>query len=185
MTAESDEELVSKVRSGDTETFRALVDRYARRVYALGLRFFRNREDAQDFLQDAFVRAYQKLEQFRGDSRFYSWLMRVAYSVGLNTLRSRKDTSDVEDVALVDPGPSAEDLDLGKRAKQIVQQEVAELPPRYRICVEMFFFYGLSYPEISEMTGFPVNTIKSHVFRAKKQLRDRLVGTSAEEYHGL
>jgi RNA polymerase sigma-70 factor (ECF subfamily) len=185
MSRESDEQLVSRVRSGEVEEFRKLVNRYTRRVYSLGLKFFRNREDAQDFLQEAFVRAYQKLEQFRGDSRFYSWLMRVAYSVGLNALRKRKTTSDVDSLNLVDTGPLPEEQDLGNQAKLIIQESVLDLPERYRTCVEMFFYYGLSYPEISEMTGTPVNTIKSHVFRAKKLLRDRLAGTSAEEYHEL
>lgn len=185
MSNEPDEELVARVREGETGSFRVLVDRYKRRVYALGLKFFRNHEDAKDFLQDAFVRAYQKLGQYRGDSRFYSWLMRVAYSVGLNMLRSRKETSDVDDLPLAHPGPTPEEEDLGKRAQAIVQESVAGLPARYRTCVELFFYFGLSYPEISEMTGYPVNTIKSHVFRAKKLLRDRLAGTSAEDYHAM
>lgn len=185
MNHESDEELVARVREGESGSFRLLVDRYRRRVYALGLKLFRNHEDAKDFLQDAFVRVYQRIEQFRGDSRFYSWLMRVAYSVGLNDLRSRKETSDVDDLPLVHSGPSVEEGDLARRAKAVVLESVSELPERYRTCVELYFFFGLSYPEISEMTGIPVNTIKSHVFRAKKLLRDRLAGTAAEDYHAL
>ena len=166
--------IVRQVVSGETELFRALVRRHERAVYGMGLSFFKNKEDASDFAQDVFLKVYRNLSQFQGNARFSTWLYRIAYNTALNGISRRKEyLSLVEDESLPDNN-SPERGALRSAAKTAVRKALKELPERYRICVDLYFFYDQSYQEIEVITGYPVNTVKSHVFRAKKILREKL-----------
>jgi len=177
----SDEAVVKRVLAGETGCFRVILERYQKKVYAIGLRFFRNADDASDFTQEVFLRSYDRLGTFRGDSRFYSWIVRVAYNLGINAVRrARPEESMTEEyVRSATPGP--ESIHIRGEVASALREALAALPEKYRICLDLFFFMGLSYGEISEVTGYNVNTIKSHVFRAKKILRSSLHGTAAED----
>jgi RNA polymerase sigma-70 factor, ECF subfamily len=166
--------IVERVVAGDTELFRTLVERHQRAVYGLGLSFFRNTEDAADFTQDVFLKAFRSLASFQGRSRFSTWLYRIAYNAAVNNLKRRKEYRSLAEDAEIPDFDGPERRTLRAFARDAVSGAVAELPERYRICVDLYFFYDRSYPEIEAVTGFPVNTIKSHVFRAKKLLRERL-----------
>jgi RNA polymerase sigma-70 factor (ECF subfamily) len=165
--------LIRQIVEGQKDLFRLLISRYQRTVHSMGLSFFRNAEDAADFTQDVFFKAYRNLPSFRGRSRFSTWLYRIAYNTAVNGVNRRK-----EYLSLAEEDLSAEEtpeqLALKSAAREAVQKAVEELPEKYRICVDMFFFYDRSIREIEVITGFPENTIKSHVFRAKKLLRERL-----------
>ena len=169
-----DGELVARVVMGETELFAFLVRRHQRAVYGLGMGFYRNADDAADFVQDVFLKAFRSLGTFQGRARFSTWLYRIAYNAAINGTKRRKEyRSLAEDAEIADfDGP--ERLTLRSLAAAAVVEAIADLPDRFRICVELFFFYDLSYPEIETVTGYPVNTIKSHVFRAKKLLREKL-----------
>lgn len=137
--------------------------------------FFRNPDDAEDFVQDVLVKVYVSLASFRGESRFSTWLMRIAYNTAINSVkRKREYTSLAEDFDIIDPSENPEEEHLRECSREAVKVAVKGLPERYRVCVDMFFFYDMPYADISEVTGQPVNTIKSHVFRAKKLLKERL-----------
>lgn len=179
----SEREIIARVLNGEKDQFRVLVERYQRLVFALGIRFFRNRDDAYDFTQEAFIRAYQRLHTFRGEARFSSWLTRLAYNHGISMLKSRAQPGSLLEDAAADPGQDQVEREIRREARVALREAMAELPERYVVCLELYFFFGLKYPEISDMTGFPVNTIKSHVRRAKEHLRRRLRGTAAEAYH--
>ena len=181
----TDEELVREVLEGSDHSFDVLVRRHQDMVFSIGRRFFHNEEDASDTAQEAFIRAYRNLASFRGSAPFRFWLYRVAYNCAVN--RSRAKGSDV---TLIDEAVESHDRAVGAsiesaEIKQLLAGAVAGLPEQYRVCVDLFFFGGMSYPEIHLMTGIPVNTIKSNVFRAKQILRDALKGTIAEDYHEL
>jgi len=176
----SDEDAVRRVLAGDTGLFSLLVERYSRKVFGMGLMFFKNHDDASDFMQDVFIRAYGNLHTLRGGSKFYYWLMRVAYNHGVNMVKAGRNAASLVDCDLFAGADNTEVRHLRSETERIVREAVSALPEKYRVCIDLFFFYGLPYAEISDMTGFPVNTIKSHVSRAKRMLRDSLRASMTE-----
>lgn len=170
----SDEEVIGLVLGGDTEAFSQLVRRHQGRVLRLGMSFFRDEEEAADFAQDVFVKAYTALASFKGRSKFSTWLLRIAYNTAINAKQRRKDAVLLDPEAEIQGSPGVDESHLREETARAVRQAMAELPPKQALCIELYFYYDLKYAEIGEMTGFPVNTIKSHVFRAKKLLRERL-----------
>jgi RNA polymerase sigma-70 factor (ECF subfamily) len=169
-----DKALVDRVVAGESEVFAALIKRHQKAVFGLGLGFFKNEEDTGDFVQDVFLKAYRNLPGFQGKSKFSTWLYRIAYNTALNAVKRRREYQSLaEDMEIPDfDDPQTRTLREASRAA--IRTALDELPERYRICLDLYFFYDLSYPEIEGVTGFPVNTIKSHVFRAKALLRDKL-----------
>jgi RNA polymerase sigma-70 factor (ECF subfamily) len=166
--------LVSQIAGGERELYRLLVSRYQRPVYAMGLSFFHNREDAADFTQDVFLKAYRNLGGFKGQARFSTWLYRIAYNTAINGITRKKDYRSLAEEDPPQDEETPERLTGRESARAAVQKAVAELPEKYRVCVDLFFFYDRSIKEIGVITGFPENTVKSHVFRAKKLLREKL-----------
>jgi RNA polymerase sigma-70 factor (ECF subfamily) len=140
----------------------------------MGRSFFRNDEDASDFVQEVFLKAFRSLPHFEGRSRFSTWLYKIAYNTAVNVVSRRKEYQSLAEEDQLRDDESPERRTMRALVKDAVSAAVAELPERYRICVDLFFFYDRSYQEIEAITGYPVNTIKSHVFRAKKLLRDKL-----------
>ncbi|MDR3162122.1 MAG: sigma-70 family RNA polymerase sigma factor [Spirochaetaceae bacterium] len=166
--------VVARIVGGEKDFFRVLVNRHEQAVYGMGLSFFRNPEDAADFTQEVFLKAYHNLPRFEGRSRFSTWLYKIAYNAAVNTVSRRKEYHSLAEEETAAAGLTPEQALLRAAAREAVAAAVKELPERYRICVDMFFFYDRSYQEIEAVTGYPVNTIKSHVFRAKKLLREKL-----------
>jgi RNA polymerase sigma-70 factor (ECF subfamily) len=171
---EDDETIVVRVVAGQKDRFRHLVKRHERAVYGMGMSFLRNGEDASDFTQEVFLKAYRNLSYFEGRSRFSTWLYKIAYNTAVNSVTRKKEFRSLAGEDQVVDGDTPERNLLRAVARDAVLDAVGGLPDRYRICVDLFFFYDRSYQEIEIITGFPVNTIKSHVFRAKKLLRDKL-----------
>ena len=173
--------LIKEILSGNSGSFAVLAGRYKRRLMALGYGFFRNTDDAEDFVQDVLVKVYVSLSSFRGDARFSTWLMRIAYNTAVNSVKRRREYACLaEDFDLPDTSAGPEEKHLRSMTLEVIRDALAELPERYRICVDLYFFYDMAHAEISEVTGLPVNTIKSHVFRAKKVLRERLESERVE-----
>lgn len=167
--------LCADILAGNTRSFAVLAEKYRKRIFGLGYGFFKNPDDAEDFLQDVLVKVYVSLGSFRKESRFSTWLMRVAYNTAINSKkRKREYTSLAEDFEVADSSNNPEQECLLAASRKAIRTAVDELPERYRVCVDLFFFYDMPYADISEVTGLPVNTIKSHVFRAKKMLRAQL-----------
>ena len=179
----NDQVIVSQVVSGQKDLFRLLIRQHEKAVYGMGMSFFRNSEDACDFTQEVFLKAYRSLPRFEGRSRFSTWLYKIAYNTALNEVNRRKEYQSLaeEDTdKLINQGETPERQALRSAAREAVRQAVNELPERFRVCIDLFFFYDRSYQEIEAITGIPVNTVKSHVFRAKIILREKL-----EPHHGL
>jgi RNA polymerase sigma-70 factor (ECF subfamily) len=166
--------LVAQILSGQKDLFRLLVRRYQQKVHAMGLSFFRNREDAADFTQDVFLKSYRNLVSFKGQSRFSTWLYRIAYNTAVNSVNRRKEYLSLAEEPEGEGNPELNVL--REAARTAVKEALAELPEKYRICMDLYFFYDRSVREIGEITGFLENTVKSHVFRAKKLLREKLSG---------
>lgn len=182
----SDEQIVKEVINGDSDKFSSIVVKYQSAVFNIGMRFFHNEDDAYDFVQDVFIRAFQKLEQFRGVAPFRFWLMRLAFNAGINSKKAYKQADTLDSalyLASQEKGPDG--LQEENEVKKVLLNAISKLPERYRVCVDFYFFYNLSYNEISGITGFSVNTIKSHILRAKRELYASLSGTIAEDYHEM
>lgn len=169
-----DKEIVARVVDGDTELFAVLVRRHQRAVYGLGLGFFKNTEDTGDFVQDVFLKAYRNLSSFLGKSKFSTWLYRIAYNTAVNAIKRRREYQSLAEDLEIPDFDDPQRKTLREASRGAIRAAMADLPERYRVCLDLYFFYDLSYPEIETVTGFPVNTIKSHVFRAKGILRDKL-----------
>lgn len=180
----SDEQIIKEVLKGDVDGFRLVVDRYQSKIFSIGMRFFKNEEDSRDFVQDVFVKAYHQMKSFRGLAPFRFWLTRIAYNHGINMVKTRKEERSFSEDSL-STHQTPEVCYLREEIRDVLLIAINQLPEEYRICLDFYFFWGLTYSQIHEITGFPINTIKSHVFRAKQVLRDALRGTIVEDYHEM
>lgn len=181
----TDQELVARVLAGDQDAFAGLVTRYKDYVYTVAVRIVVNEEDADDVAQETFVRAYKALGRFRGDSKFSSWLYRIAVNRALTHLKRRKRRGVSVDI---DAGPhveagaieedarsTPEELVLDDELRQRVRAAVDELPPQYRAVVTLFYLEEKSYKEVSAILGIPMGTLKTHLYRARAMLRKTLI----------
>lgn len=177
----SEKEIIEKVRGGDVNAFEELVLRYEGTVYSLALRMVSNREDAADMTQEAFIKAYNSLPSFRGDSKFSSWLYRIASNVCLDFLRSKSRRpqssltlggDDDEDVQLEIPDPAAgpEEQLIKKLSMQSLSEGLKLLPDNQRQILAMRELGGMSYAEIGAALSLEEGTVKSRIFRARKKL---------------
>ena len=178
--AADDNLLVRRVCLGERGAYRQIVERHQGRLYYLGLRFFHQPQDAEDFAQDVFLRAFERLGSFRGEVPFSAWLYRLAFNLAVNRWRvnlrrmaalrpAAPGGEEPEDRAA--GGADPERAFLEGELKGRVEEAVKRLPDIQQLLLRLHFHDGLPYPQIAEITGIPVNTIKSHVFRAKKAIR--------------
>ena len=170
-----DSHLIKECLKGKTAAFAELMALYQNRVQAIGFSFFHNMSDTEDFTQEVFLKVYSKLESFKGESLFSTWLTRIAYTTAVNAKERRKEYESIADETVL---PSLirtpEELQIRTVTAEAIKEAVAQLPENYASCLDFYFFYDMSYEEIASVTGFPINTIKSHIFRAKKILRQKL-----------
>lgn len=180
---DEDRMIVAQIVSGQKELFRLLIKRHERAIYGMGMSFFRNVEDASDFTQEVFLKVFRNLSHFEGRSRFSTWVYKIAYNTAINSINRKKDYHSLVEDVTESENDTPERNFLRDLARNAVLDAIKELPERFRVCVDLYFFYDRSYNEIETITGYPVNTIKSHVFRAKKILRKQLEDY-AELNHG-
>ena len=181
-----DSKLVREVLSGNTSAFAELMSLYKKRVEALGMSFFKNPADTEDFAQDVFLKAYTKLDSFRGESLFSTWLTRMAYNTAINAVNRRAEYVSIADESLLpDNGLTPEEKELRTLTMEAVRESLKELPEKYKIVLDLYFFYDNSYSEISEITSLAENTVKSHIFRAKKLLREKILAKGLVEHEEM
>lgn len=182
----SDLSLVRRVQRGDKGAFDALVLKYQHKVVKLVMRYVRNPAEAEDVAQDAFIKAYRALAQFRGDSAFYTWLYRIAINTAKNAVVSR-DRSPVEfdlDAQNFDESydmqsrlkdsETPEGLVLTEEIRSTVNAAIEALPEDLRTAIVLRELEGLSYEEIASAMGCPVGTVRSRIFRAREAIDRRL-----------
>lgn len=182
----ADTELVARVQRGDKRAFDALVLKYQHRIVKLVTRYVRDPSDALDVAQDAFIKAYRALPNFRGDSAFYTWLYRIAINTAKNhlvTLSRRpqelasdrsdgEDDYDLEDTLQDDSTP--EHLLLTEEIKQTILDAIEELPEDLRTAINLREVEGLSYEDIAQAMDCPIGTVRSRIFRAREAIDRRL-----------
>ena len=177
----SEKDIIEKILGGDPNAFEELVLRYETTVYNLALRMVSDREDAADMTQEAFIKAYNSLPSFRGDSKFSVWLYRITTNVCLDFLRAKKRKPQIsltvgddedEDVQLDLPAPAAdpEQQLIKKLGMQALEEGLRLLPDKQRQILVMRELGGMSYADIGAALSLEEGTVKSRIFRARKRL---------------
>ncbi|HWD97500.1 MAG TPA: sigma-70 family RNA polymerase sigma factor [Bryobacteraceae bacterium] len=188
LSPEAKEELalVNRAREGDASAFSTLLNRYESKIFRLAMNITQNREDAEDVLQEAFLKAYEHLDQFQGNSKFYTWIVRIAVNQALMKLRKRKtdrsvsldeqiDTGEdtvVREIASWDPDP--EQQFSQDELHTILTEAVDELAPIYRAVFVLRDVDGLSTEETADALDLSIPAVKSRLLRARLQLREKL-----------
>lgn len=177
--------LIERVQRGEKRAFDLLVTRYQHRIIAVVSRYVQDWSDAQDIAQDAFIRAYRALANFRGDSQFYTWLYKIAVNTAKNWLvaqgrRPPTDDIDATDAVQYEGGSRLRDTDtpehelLRQEIERTVSTTVKALPEELRMAFTLREVDGLSYEEISETMSCPIGTVRSRIFRARDAIDQKL-----------
>jgi RNA polymerase sigma-70 factor (ECF subfamily) len=175
------QEMLAETLRGNSNAFGQVVLTYQDRLYRMMVQYTGNLEEARDVVQEAFIRAFQKLPAFRGDSAFFTWLCRIAFNLAVNHCRrwNRRHISLVygeedrgHELACPQPGPLA-CLERSERCGQ-VQQAIATLDAQHRAVLVLREIEGCDYQAIAQTLGLPVGTVRSRLHRARRQLREEL-----------
>ncbi|MGB8674940.1 MAG: sigma-70 family RNA polymerase sigma factor [Candidatus Acidiferrales bacterium] len=178
-------QLVAAAKSGDVSAFETLVGRYERKIFRLAQNITQNKEDAEDAMQESFLKAYEHLGEFQGNSRFYTWLVRIAVNQALMKLRKRRpnvisldeeiDTGeDLMPREIEDWGPSPEERFKQTELGGILNDAIVDLDPSFRIVFQLRDIEELSTEETAEALGLSVPAVKSRLLRARLKLRQKL-----------
>ena len=192
---EVDQQLVVRAQGGDKRAFELLVIKYQRKVERLLSRLIRDQAEIEDVTQEAFIKAYRALANFRGDSAFYTWLYRIAVNTAKNYLMSqgrRAPTStgyDAEEAEGFEDASGLRDIAtpdaqlMSKQIAQIVNQTIDKLPEELKTAITLREIDGLSYEEIAQIMDCPIGTVRSRIFRAREAVAEQLrpqMGTSKD-----
>ena len=180
-----DQELVQRVQAGDKNAFDVLIIKYQQRIINVITGFVHDPVEAQDVAQEAFVKAYRAIPNFRGDSAFYTWLYRIAINTSKNHLAARArrpPTSDVDaaDATNVYDAPELKEFEtpesnlVSDELEQAIHQAIDELQEDTATAIKLREFEGMSYEEISEAMECPIGTVRSRIFRAREAIELRI-----------
>jgi RNA polymerase sigma-70 factor, ECF subfamily len=172
-----DGHVVATVLGGDPEAFATLVERYDRAVYHLSYRMLHDVEEARDVTQEAFFKAYRSLRTFKHGSKFSTWIFSIAYHACCDRLSRRRRMSSEELPERADPSPGPEHQAIAFDDARRLREAIDALPDKYRAVITLYHLQGKQYDEIAQVLGLPMGTVKTHLFRAKEQLR-KLLGTA-------
>ncbi|VAV86053.1 RNA polymerase ECF-type sigma factor [hydrothermal vent metagenome] len=190
----NDQVYIDKILDGEASAYTVLVNRYKDLVYTLSLRMVKNREDAEEVAQDTFIKTYSSLNKFKGDSKFSTWIYRVAYNTCLDRLKKNKrqpytvaiDEYTEHQVKTLD---NALDQIEAKEKQQAIQNCLELLPSEDSFLLTLYYFEELSLDEISKVVGLKPNNIKVKIFRSRKKLatilKEQLDNETIESYAGL
>jgi RNA polymerase sigma-70 factor (ECF subfamily) len=183
---DTDQQLVLRVQKGDKRAFDLLVIKYQHKVMSLVSRYIRDHSEVQDIAQEAFIKAYRALANFRGDSQFYTWLYRIAVNTAKNHLVTMGRRPPAQDMATEDAehiGPSGYLTDIASpdkllardELKAVVFEAIENLPSELRTAITLREMDGMSYEEIGEVMECPIGTVRSRIFRARESIDKAMV----------
>jgi RNA polymerase sigma-70 factor (ECF subfamily) len=176
-TEQDDIALVVASQAGDQEAFSLLVQRHQRRVFNIVFRMLQNYEETNEVTQETFLAAWQGLKTFRGDARFSTWLYRIAYNCSLKQLESRKRDWALQSAMEEEHNSSEEQISTKLETQdrqRVVREHLLQLPTKYRAVLILRHLQDMSYEEMAEILTMPIGTIKTHLFRARNLLKERL-----------
>jgi RNA polymerase sigma-70 factor (ECF subfamily) len=177
---------IALARDGDGDAFRALVERHSRTIFRLAYRMTGNEHDAEDIVQETFLRAYRGLRHFESRANFSTWLHRIAVNCSLDLVRGRQRQEPARDrqpaenethelaSRLADPGPTQERVVFSVEVQRKVEEVLGQLSPKEKAAFVMRHFQGMSIEEISRIMGLRANAAKNNIFRAVRKLRQEL-----------
>ena len=175
MTTNKDQQYITKVIKGDANAFAYLVDTYKDMVFSLALKMTKNREEAEEVSQDTFIKAYKNLDQFKGDSKFSTWLYRIAYYTSLDAIKKNKkhqNSFEINDITfnqIKSVDDTLQGIERKERAK-MMDACLLELPEEERSLIWMFYYDELSLKEIMQVTDLAEANVKVKLHRARKKL---------------
>ena len=179
---QDDTQLVNASQQGDQDAFALLVQRHQRLIFNLSLRMVQDYEDASEVTQEAFLAAWQGLPSFRGEARFATWLYRITYHCCLRQLERHKRERDLQAVIQaehildeVNKERRAEDMLELRDQQAVVLDQLAQLPTKYRSVLVLRHLQEMTYEEMANTLSMPIGTIKTHLFRARHLLKERLL----------
>ncbi len=171
----NDAALVLAALDGHSDCFSLLVERYDRAVYTLCLRTMRDGEEARDCTQEAFFKAFRSLRTFKPESKFSTWIFSIAYHACCDRLARRKRFTNDELPDRADPAPGPAAIAERHDDARALRAAIEALPEKYRTVITLYHLQGRQYEEIARVLNLPMGTVKTHLFRAKELLRQRLV----------
>lgn len=187
----ADEELVGWSRLGEAEAFEELVFRHRDKIYARAMMMMRNEEEALDLSQEAWVKAWQRLHQFQGDSSFATWMTRIVINLCLDQIRRQKknrtesieqleeEVGGVEHQLSIEPGNPTEGLEKDELRRRI-DEAMTKLTPAHRLVLVLHEYDGMEYKEIAKKVGISIGTVMSRLFYARRRLATLLRGLQRE-----
>lgn len=165
---------LKQLKSGDQQAISMFVKSNSDRIFKTCLAYVQSVPDAEDITQEVFIKAFESIQNFKGDSKLSSWLIRIAINLSLNYLRDNKKRLNQLDVSEIELSNDSEDTQKKKEVKKAVRYAVFKLPEKQRKVFILSFYLKLSYKEIEEVTGYSISSIESLLFRARKKLRELL-----------
>jgi RNA polymerase sigma-70 factor (ECF subfamily) len=183
---EIDQQLVERAQRGDKHAFELLVTKYQRKLVRLLSRFIRDTSEVEDVAQEAFIKAYRALPNFRGDSAFYTWLYRIGINTAKNYLvamgrraptSTGMDAEEAEDLGeseLLQDVNTPENQMMSRQVAETVNQTLEKLPEELRTAITLREMEGLSYEEIASIMNCPIGTVRSRIFRAREAIAEQL-----------
>ncbi len=181
-----DAKLVARVQAGDKAAFDLLVIKYQRKILRLLSRMLRDQSEIEDVMQEAFIKAYRALPQFRGDSAFYTWLYRIAINTARNWMASQsrrpsspslhqsEDGETFDEIDNLTDNNTPESLLASREIAASVNETIQALPAELRTAIVLREIEGLSYEEIAQAMGCPIGTVRSRIFRAREAIATKL-----------
>ncbi len=175
MTTNQDQITIHQILQGDTKAFAVLVDRYKDLIFTLAIQMLKNREEAEEVSQDTFIKVFKKLKNFKGDSKFSTWVYRIAYNTCLDRLKSNKRKQNTvainefteHEVKTLD---NALSMMEAQESKQAIQDCLQMLPADDCALLTLYYFEELSLEEIAKVIGVKANNVKVKLFRSRKKL---------------
>ncbi len=184
--AEPSPELIRRAQRGNHDAFNDIILSQQRYVYSLAMRVFRNNEDAEDLVQNTFIRVFRTISQYNGDSRFTTWLYRIVINLARDELRARGrkvpiinpgggDDDEFDPVTLIVDDSATRDPQAmleHNETRRMLERAMDQLEPQFRLVLTLYYFDDLKYTDIAEILEIPLNTVKSHIRRGKERLRE-------------
>lgn len=181
-----EQRLIERAQKGDTAAFEAVVNQHAQQVYNLALRLVQNAQEAEDIAQECFVRAWRALPTFRADAKFSTWLYRIVTNLCYNRLPQLKQELQAVDADeqefLVDTAVSIEHTLLNEEIHAELYRAIETLSDSHRLLITLRHLQGMSYDEIAQVTEMPLGSIKTGIFRARRELRQMITMTEVENH---
>jgi RNA polymerase sigma-70 factor (ECF subfamily) len=179
MTQKEDHYYIEETLRGNNRAYEVLIDRYKSMVFTLAMRITRNREDAEEIAQDTFLKAFKSMATFKGESKFSTWVYKIAYygSLDYQKKKHRKVENDAVDISVVHNVSSLENIleDIDKKEREMVLKEaIQKLSAKDSMIVTLYYFEELTIKELAEITGISPEVLKVRLFRSRRQLANIL-----------